>query len=83
MKLEKKIDSKDLVSQLNSLDLDDGVRIVGKKKKMFINKAALGEFVMQIKEFNGNEIICYRKSTSSVIRLVNATFKEKFSVSTY
>lgn len=82
MKLEKKIDSKDLVSQLNSLDLDDGVRIVGKKKKMFINKAALGEFVMQI-EFNGNEIICYRKSTSSVIRLVNATFKEKFSISTY
>lgn len=83
MKLEKKIDSKDLVSQLNSLDLDDGVRIVGKKKKMFINKAALGEFVMQIKEFNGNEIIYYRKSTSSVIRLVNATFKEKFSISTY
>ena len=50
MKLEKKIDSKDLVSQLNSLDLDDGVRIVGKKKKMFINKAALNEFVMQIKD---------------------------------
>jgi hypothetical protein len=38
---------------------------------------------MQIMEYNGNEVICYRKSTSSVIRLVNATFKEKFSVSTY
>ena len=83
MKLEKKIDSKDLVSQLNSLDLDDGVRIVGKKKKMFINKAALNEFVMQIKEYNGNEVIYYRRSPYSVIRLVNATFNEKFSVSTY
>lgn len=83
MRLEKKINSKDLAFHLNSLDLDDGMRIDGIKKKIFVNKTDVDEFVLQIKEDNGNEVISYHRTASSVIRLVNATFKGKFSVSTY
>lgn len=83
MKLERKIDPKHLAFYLNSLDLDDGIRIDGLKTKMFVNKTAMGEFVLQIRRENGNEAISYRKSASSVLRLINSTFKEKFSISTY
>ena len=82
MRLEKKINPKDLIFHLNSLDLDDGMRIDGIKKKIFVNKTDVDEFVLQIKEDNGNEVITYRRTASSVLRLVNATFKGRFSVST-
>ena len=36
---------------------------------------------MQIKEDNGKEVISYHRTASSVVRLVNATFKGKLSVS--
>ena len=83
MRLEKKINPKDLIFHLNSLDLDDGMRIDGIKKKIFVNKTDVDEFVLQIKEDNGNEVITYRRTASSVLRLVNTTFKGRFSVSTY
>ena len=78
MRLEKKINPKDLIFHLNSLDLDDGMRIDGIKKKIFVNKTDVDEFVLQIKEDNGNEVITYRRTASSVLRLVNATLKEGF-----
>jgi hypothetical protein len=83
MRLEKKINPKDLIFYLNSLDLDDGMRIDGIKKKIFVNKTDADEFVLQIKEDNGKEVISYHRTASSVVRLVNATFKGKLSVSTY
>ncbi len=82
MRLERKLNLKDLESHLNSLDLDDGVRIDGTKKKMFINKTN-AEFVLQIKVENGSEDIYYYRSTSRVMRLVNSTFDGKYSISTY
>ena len=78
MRLEKKINPKDLIFHLNSLDLDDGMRIDGIKKKIFVNKTDVDEFVLQIKEDNGKEVITYRRTASSVLRLVNATLKEGF-----
>jgi len=83
MNLEKKISPKDLEFHLNSLELDDGVKIEGIKKKIFVNKKDAEEFVLQIKEENGRESISYRRSASSVLRLVKATFKGKYTVSTY
>ena len=44
MRLEKKINPKDLIFHLNSLDLDDGMRIDGIKKKIFVNKTDVDEF---------------------------------------
>lgn len=83
MRLEKKINPKDMIFHLNTLDLDDGIRIDGVKKKIFVNKTDVHEFVLQIKDDNGREQISYHRSASGVMRLVNATLKEKFSVSTY
>jgi hypothetical protein len=83
LRLGRKLNPKDLESHLNSLDLDDGVRIDGTKKKMFINKTNANEFVMQIKVENGSEDIYYYRSTSRVMRLVNSTFNGKYSISTY
>jgi len=83
LRLERKLKPKDLESHLNSLDLDDGVRIDGTKKKMFINKTNGNEFVLQIKVENESEDIYYYRSTSRVMRLVNSTFNGKYSVSTY
>lgn len=83
MRLEKKLNIKDLESHLDSLDLDGGVRIYGSKKKMFINKTNADEFVLQIKVENGIEEIYYYRSASMVMRMVNTTFNGKFSISIY
>ena len=83
MRLEKKINPKDMIFHLNTLDLDDGIRIDSVKKKIFVNKTDVHEFVLQIKEDNGSEQISYHRSASGVMRLVNATLKGKFSISTY
>ena len=83
MRLEKKLNIKDLEGHLDSLDLDDGVRIDGSKKKMFINKTNSDEFVLQIKVENGNEDIYYYRSASKVMRMVSTVFDGKFSISTY
>jgi hypothetical protein len=83
MRLEKKINPKDMIFHLNTLDLDDGIRIDGVKKKIFVNKTDVHEFVLQVKEDNRSEQISYHRSASGVMRLVNATLKGKFSVSTY
>ncbi len=83
MRLEKNLNIKDLESHLDSLDLDDGVRIVDSKKKMFINKTNADEFVLQIKVENSSENIYYFRSASKVMRMVNTTFNGKFSISIY
>jgi len=83
LRLEKNLNIKDLESHLDSLDLDDGVRIVDSKKKMFINKTNADEFVLQIKVENGSENIYYYRSASKVMRMVNTTFNGKFSISIY
>lgn len=83
MRLEKKLNIKDLESHLDSLDLDDGVRIDDSKKKMFINKTNADEFILQIKMQNGSENIYYYRSASKVMRMVNTTFNGKFSISIY
>jgi len=83
LRLEKKLNIKDLESHLDSLDLDDGVRIDDSKKKMFINKTNADEFILQIKMQNGSENIYYYRSASNVMRMVNTTFNGKFSISIY
>jgi hypothetical protein len=83
LRLEKKLNIKDLESHLDSLDLDDGVRIDDSKKKMFINKTNADEFILQIKMQNGSENIYYYRSASKVMRMVNTTFNGKFSISIY
>jgi hypothetical protein len=83
LRLEKKLNVKELESHLDSLDLDEGVRIDDSKKKMFINKTNADEFVLQIKVENGNEDIYYCESASKVMRMVNATFNGKYSISIY
>lgn len=81
---------KELAKQLISLDLDEGIRIEQQpqRKKLFINRNACGNFVLQFvdKEKNQNsEInnIHYFSSEGDVLEFVKDRFNKNFSISLY
>jgi hypothetical protein len=81
---------KDLAKELISLDLDEGIRIEhqSQRKKLFINRNACGNFVLQFvdEEKNKNsEInnIQYFSSEAEVLEFVKSRFKKNFSFSLY
>jgi hypothetical protein len=81
---------KELAKQLISLDLDEGIRIEqqSQRKKLFINRNACGNFVLQFvdKEKNQNsEInnIHYFSSEGDVLEFVKDRFNKNFSISLY
>jgi hypothetical protein len=81
---------KELAKQLISLDLDEGIRIEqqSQRKKLFINRNACGNFVLQFvdEEKNHNsEInnIQYFSSEADVLEFVKSRFNKNFSISPY
>lgn len=69
-----KVKASELVEKLESLDIDEGVRIESGRRKMFVNKRASGIYVAQL----GSDF-CYLQTASQVTKLVGITFG-KFSV---
>ena len=81
---------KELTKKLVSLDLDEGIRIEDpdQRKKLFINRNACGDYVVQsVNEDNDqvNEInnIQHFSSNSDVVDLVKSIFSKNFSISLY
>ena len=81
---------KELAKQLISLDLDEGIRIEqqSQRKKLFINRNACGNFVLQFvdEEKNQNsEInnIQYFSSEADVLEFVKSRFNKNFSITLY
>ncbi len=81
---------KELNRKLVSLDLDEGIRIEhpDQHKKLFINRNACGNYVVQSvnkDDDRGNEIneIQYFSSNSDVVDFVRSIFSKNFSISLY
>ena len=97
MIMKKKKMNKDkverLAKKLQTLDIDEGIRIQGSAiqgKKIFVNKNASGIFVVQVAVNNqkssaiyDNNDIKYFDSAEQVIELVNSQFDSIFTVIEY
>ena len=94
MKKKKKKDEVErLAKKLQTLDIDEGIRIQGSAiqgKKIFVNKNASGIFVVQVAVNNqkssaiyDNNDIKYFDSAEQVIELVNSQFDSIFTVIEY
>ena len=99
MKKKKKKDkngkAKRLAKKLQTLDIDEGLRIEESSvqgKKMFVNKNASGIFVVQLVVNNNNQKssgsyynddIKYFDSAEQVIAFVNSRFESRFTVIQY
>lgn len=88
------IKTKNLTYRISSLDIDEGIRIesLTSHEKIFINKDASGNFVVQLENVNldksdnndnNDNNIKYFSSAEEVVRLVNSTFRKYFSVWIY
>jgi hypothetical protein len=81
---------KDLAKKLISLDLDEGIRIEqqSRRKKLFINRNACGNFVTQFidnTKDQSSEIndIQYFSSEAEVLEFIKSRFNKNFSISIY
>ena len=81
---------KELAKKLVSLDLDEGIRIEqqSRRKKLFINRNACGNFVLEFvsEEKNQNSEINnieYFSSEAEVLEFVKSKFNKNFSISIY
>lgn len=81
---------KELAKQLISLDLDEGIRIEQRYrgKKLFINRNACGNFVVQFIDNSKNQNseinnIQYFSSDTEVLEFVKSKFDKNFSTSLY
>jgi hypothetical protein len=81
---------KELAKQLISLDLDEGIRIEQRSqgKKLFINRNACGNFVVQFIDNSKNQNseinnIQYFASDTEVLEFVKSKFDKNFSTSLY
>jgi hypothetical protein len=94
MKKKKKKDEVELLAKrLQTLDIDEGIRIQGSAiqgKKIFVNKNASGIFVVQVAVNNqkssaiyDSNDIKYFDSAEQVIELVNSRFDSIFTVIEY
>ncbi len=94
MKKKKKKDEVErLAKKLQTLDIDEGIRIQGSAiqgKKIFVNKNASGIFVVQVAVKNqkssaiyDNNDIKYFHSAEQVIELVKSQFDSIFTVIEY
>ena len=92
-KKDKKGNAERLAKKLQTLDIDEGVRIEESSiqgKKIFVNKNASGTFVVQLAINNqkpsgiyDNNDIKYFDSAEQVIELVNSQFDSSFTVIEY
>jgi hypothetical protein len=62
-----------LLKKLESLDIDEGIRIESGRNKAFINKNPSGTYVVQ---FGDSEDFRYLKSAGQVARLIKITFRK-------
>lgn len=81
---------KELTKKLASLDLDEGIRIEhpDQHKKLFINRNACGDYVVESvnkdnNQGNGINEIQYFSSNSDVVDFVRSIFSKNFFVSLY
>jgi hypothetical protein len=63
----------ELLEKLESLDIDEGIRIESGGDKIFVNKSPSGTFVMQ---FGDSEDFRYPDSAEQVAKLVRTTFQK-------
>lgn len=92
-KKDKKGKADRLAKKLQTLDIDEGVRIEESSiqaKKIFVNKNASGIFVVQLAVNNqkssaiyDNNDIKYFDSADQVIEFVNSQFDSRFTVIEY
>jgi hypothetical protein len=91
-KKDQKGKAKPLAKKLQTLDIDEGVRIEESSirgKKIFVNKNASGIFVVQLvansqksSTYDNNDIK-YFDSAEQVIEFVNSQFDSRFTVIEY
>jgi hypothetical protein len=81
---------KELRERLKFLDLDEGIRIevASQAKKIFINKNACENYVVQVVNnvdtaSNSNYNIKYFNSATEVYKFVKSTFDRNFSIWQY
>ena len=86
----EQIAEKNLTEKLKLLDLDEGIRIEGtcQAKKIFINKNACENYVVQVVDYvdtasNTNNNIKYFYSAADVYKFVKSTFDRNFSIWQY
>lgn len=69
MPIASRIRMDQLVKKLESLDIDEGLRIESENKKMFINRSLSGVFLVQ---FGDSKELHYLDSASQVFRLAKS-----------
>jgi hypothetical protein len=90
-----KVKTRDLLGELLSLDIDEGLRIESSSKdtRLFINKSASATFVLQlcnnkdekenINNNNNNNNFVYFDSAEEVIKYIKIKFGRNFSIWSY
>jgi hypothetical protein len=88
MNYRRKDKSKELANKLLTLDIDEGIRIESstQEKKIFINRNALGIFVVQLttnNKANDDNNIRYFGFVNEVVQFVKSSFKKHFLIVEY
>ena len=90
-----KVTARDLLRELFSLDIDEGLRIESSSKdtRLFINKSASATFVLQLcnnkdekensSNNNNNNNFVYFDSAEEVIKYIKIKFGRNFSIWSY
>lgn len=78
MKRGKRITIAELASRLETLDVDEGMRIESAGKKMFVNRNASGIFVVQF-----GEDFYYFDFSKQVFNAINSKFGGRYAVWAY
>lgn len=78
MPLGNQIKASELASRLETLDVDEGIRVEGAEGKMFVNKNASGVFVMQ----SGSEFQ-HLDSARHVLCAIKSKLGSKYSAWAY
>jgi hypothetical protein len=86
-----KVKARDLLRELFSLDIDEGLRIESSSKdtRLFINKSASATFVLQLcnnkaeKVNRNNNNFIYFDSAEDVIKFIKTKFGRNFSIWSY
>ena len=90
-KKDKKGEAKRLAKKLQTLDIDEGIRIEESSfqgKKIFVNKNASGIFVVQLVNNNkcynnGNDDIKFFDAAEQLIEFLNLHFNSHFTIVEY
>jgi hypothetical protein len=88
-----KVKTRDLLRELLSLDIDEGLRIESSSKdtRLFINKSASATFVLQLcnnkdekeNSNNNNNNFVYFDSAEELIKYIKIKFGRNFSIWSY